>query len=105
MHDSFHNLIPPAAGFSGSVIMMTFLGQMPTRKWVAALGTGAIAPYFGVPAVMGYLHNQFSWLPKDGGVEGLVGFFIGLSAIFLIGALANVGKRFETNPTDLGSLK
>ena len=99
MYDAWHKLLPPAAGFFGAVLMMSYLGQMSGRLWAVALGSGVLAPYFGVPVIMSYLVHQFTWLPRDGGVEGLIGFVLGLSAIHLIGGLATLGKRFTEDPT------
>lgn len=103
MHDPWHRMIPPAAGFFGAVLMMSYLGEMPTRLWAVALGAGAVTPYFGVPVIVSYLTHTFDWLPRDGGLEGLIGFGLGLLAIHIVGAFATFGRRFSNDPT--GSLK
>lgn len=101
MHDPWHKLVPPAMGFFGSVLMMSYLGQMPVRLWAVALAAGAVTPYFGVEFVMQYLTHTFGWISRDHsmGLAGLIGFVMGLCAIHGIGALATLGKRFSENPT------
>lgn len=105
MHDPWHKLIPPGAGFAGAILMMTFLGEMSRREWAVALSMGVLVPYFGTEILMSYLIHTFEWLrgAHNMGLAGLIGFVSGLMSIHLIGALATFGKRFSTNPTLPGS--
>lgn len=105
MPDNLPKFIPPLMGFFGASLMMTYLGQMPPRQWVVAISAGVMGSYFGVPIATRFMTHTFEWFPNDDGARGLIGFVIGLSAIFLVGGVAAVGRRFESNPTDLRSPK
>lgn len=106
MHDPWHKLIPPGAGFFGAMLMMSYLGEMPKRMWFVALGMGVLVPYFGTEVALHWLEHQFPWLRPDDGhnmsLAGLIGFAMGLMSIHLIGALATVGRRFAEDPQGFG---
>lgn len=103
MHDPWHKMVPPGAGFFGAILMMTFLGEMSKREWFVALATGVMVPYFGTETLMHYLDHTFEWVAQPAGdhsmgLAGLIGFVMGLMSIHLVGALATFGKRFASNP-------
>lgn len=104
MHDPWHKMVPPGAGFVGAILMMTFLGEMSRREWLVAVIAGIALPYFGTDIAMHYLEFTLPWLGS--GVEhnmslaGLIGFVLGLMGIHIIGAMATIGRRFSSNPVD-----
>ena len=104
MHDPWHKLIPPGAGFLGAVLMMSYLGAMPTRIWVVALASGPVMAYFGTDVAVSYLVSIFPWLPTSDAamvkLSGLIGCAIGLASIHLVGAFAATGRRFNADPFD-----
>lgn len=109
MHEPWHKLIPPAAGFLGAAAMMSYIGQMPTRLWVIALTSGPAIAYLATDIVVEYLTATYTWLPTSElgllKLSGFVGAVLGLMAIHLVGALATFGKRFADNPPDFRSPK
>lgn len=97
-------LIPPILGFIGNVIMLSYMRELPTRHWVSALLFGAVVSFFGPPFILAYLqHKGILWAISDEFVKlataGMLGLFLGMSSIHLIGGLTVLGKKFSTDPT------
>lgn len=92
-------ILPPILAFVGAVVMLSYLHNVPTRIWFAAVLGSVSAAYVGTPVTIAWLmHRGVEWLPTDGSVHGVVGLLLGLGSIHLIGGLAVLGKRFAEDP-------
>lgn len=102
MHEPLQNLVPATLGFGGAAVMMTYLRKMPTHHWVSALVAGPSLAYLGSDMVVHFLQHTFPWMPTSEEdvikLNGLIGAVIGMSSIFIVGAVATLGKRFAANP-------
>ncbi|MCA9911835.1 MAG: hypothetical protein KC496_00735 [Anaerolineae bacterium] len=96
-----HKFIPPALGFLGAIIMMSYMKEMPPRIWVTAILAGVCSAWVVPPIAAAWLiHAGISWLPIDGSVEGLLGLLMGLASIHLVAGAAVLGRKFSDNPLD-----
>jgi hypothetical protein len=92
-------VLAPVLAFVGAVVMLSYLNDVPTRIWFAAVVGSVAAAYVGAPITVAWLiHRGATWLPTDGSVHGVVGLLLGLGSIHFIGGLSVLGKRFAEDP-------
>lgn len=89
-------LLAPLCAFAGAVLMLLWRREMEPRKMVLAVASGPLFAWLLTPSVSAWLLSLWSWLPRDGSVDGAVGCLIGLLAINMIALIANVGSRAES---------
>lgn len=92
-------VVGPLAGFFGAVVMLTYMDEASTRRWMSALLAAVLSAYFVPPIVLSWMkHSGITWLPHDYSAAGLLGLTIGMLAIYLVGAMAMLGRHFAEDP-------
>lgn len=95
-------VLPPVLAFVGAVVMLSYLDNVPTRVWFAAVLGAVAAAYVGPPIAVAWLiHQGADWLPTDGSAHGVVGLLLGMGSIHFIGGLSVIGRRFSEDPMSM----
>lgn len=96
---------PPLMGLLGSLITLSYAPEFTKRQWGAALTIGIFGAYLVTPIFSAYIRysEAWTWLPKDGSVEGLFGIMFGMAGIHIVGGFTYLGRKFSSDP--LGAFK
>lgn len=102
--DDLGKAMPALAGLIGASVAASYNpSPLSRRHWYSILVSGSGFAYFVSPIGAGAIrhHWPFPWLPADSGLEGVLGFLLGILGIYLVGGLMAIGTKVAQDPLDL----
>lgn len=91
-------LFAPFISFVGVAVMLLWRKEPNRRRIAVAVLAAPTFTFLVVPIATAWIRNtpDLAWLPRDGSVEGLLGFVAGITALNLVALVVRGGDQAET---------